>query len=161
MATDFGDKLVILLFIVLFNFFLRNDLGKLYFLYICHNFILNIFLLPCCWKGILEGPFTRETISYKVWEYRIHLMFDVSQLGNALIKFLIYLWNIYSALYVVDLVKFRQTAAGDTLRVFYETLSKDPNSLSNLDQVIFLGPHHYFCCCKRGLFNLLWSSSRR
>ena len=40
-----------------------------------------------------------------------------------------------SALYVVDLVKFRQTAAGDTLRVFYETLSKDPNSLSNLDQV--------------------------
>lgn len=39
-----------------------------------------------------------------------------------------------SALYVVDLVKFRQTAAGDTLRVYYETLSKDPNSLSNLDQ---------------------------
>ncbi|KAL0920817.1 hypothetical protein M5K25_009987 [Dendrobium thyrsiflorum] len=39
-----------------------------------------------------------------------------------------------SALYVVDLVKFRQMAAGDTLRVYYETLSKDPNSLSNLDQ---------------------------
>ncbi|XAR56342.1 hypothetical protein NMG60_11036790 [Bertholletia excelsa] len=39
-----------------------------------------------------------------------------------------------SALYVVDLVKFRQTAAGDNLRVFYENLSKDPNSLSNLDQ---------------------------
>ncbi|KAI3972803.1 hypothetical protein MKX01_019461 [Papaver californicum] len=39
-----------------------------------------------------------------------------------------------SALYVVDLLKFRQTAAGDNLRVFYETLSKDPNSLSNLDQ---------------------------
>ncbi|THU65445.1 hypothetical protein C4D60_Mb05t03700 [Musa balbisiana] len=39
-----------------------------------------------------------------------------------------------SALYVVDLMKFRQTAAGDTLRVYYETLSKDPNSLSNLDQ---------------------------
>ncbi|XP_058110357.1 UDP-glucose:glycoprotein glucosyltransferase isoform X2 [Magnolia sinica] len=39
-----------------------------------------------------------------------------------------------SALYVVDLMKFRQTAAGDNLRVFYETLSKDPNSLSNLDQ---------------------------
>ncbi|KVH88595.1 UDP-glucose:Glycoprotein Glucosyltransferase [Cynara cardunculus var. scolymus] len=38
------------------------------------------------------------------------------------------------ALYVVDLVKFRETAAGDNLRVFYETLSKDPNSLSNLDQ---------------------------
>ena len=39
-----------------------------------------------------------------------------------------------SALYVVDLAKFRQTAAGDNLRVFYETLSKDPGSLSNLDQ---------------------------
>nr|KJB47473.1 hypothetical protein B456_008G027900 [Gossypium raimondii] len=39
-----------------------------------------------------------------------------------------------SALYVVDLVKFRETAAGDHLRVFYETLSKDPNSLANLDQ---------------------------
>lgn len=40
-----------------------------------------------------------------------------------------------SALYVVDLKKFRQTAAGDNLRVIYETLSKDPNSLANLDQV--------------------------
>ncbi|KAI5391854.1 hypothetical protein KIW84_076592 [Lathyrus oleraceus] len=39
-----------------------------------------------------------------------------------------------SALYIVDLKKFRETAAGDNLRVFYETLSKDPNSLSNLDQ---------------------------
>ncbi|XP_044490237.1 UDP-glucose:glycoprotein glucosyltransferase isoform X2 [Mangifera indica] len=39
-----------------------------------------------------------------------------------------------SALYVVDLKKFRQTAAGDNLRVIYETLSKDPNSLANLDQ---------------------------
>ncbi|KAG6600362.1 UDP-glucose:glycoprotein glucosyltransferase, partial [Cucurbita argyrosperma subsp. sororia] len=39
-----------------------------------------------------------------------------------------------SALYVVDLKKFRETAAGDNLRVFYESLSKDPNSLSNLDQ---------------------------
>jgi UDP-glucose:glycoprotein glucosyltransferase len=42
---------------------------------------------------------------------------------------------VISALYVVDLAKFRQTAAGDALRVFYENLSKDPNSLSNLDQV--------------------------
>ncbi|GJP50863.1 hypothetical protein CLOM_g10017 [Closterium sp. NIES-68] len=39
-----------------------------------------------------------------------------------------------SALYVVDLVKFRRMAAGDTLRVIYESLSKDPNSLANLDQ---------------------------
>ncbi|KAI3742431.1 hypothetical protein L1987_60113 [Smallanthus sonchifolius] len=38
------------------------------------------------------------------------------------------------AVYVVDLIKFRETAVGDNLWVFYETLSKDPNSLSNLDQ---------------------------
>jgi hypothetical protein len=44
-------------------------------------------------------------------------------------------WCHFSALYVVDLAKFRQTASGDTLRVLYEQLSKDPNSLSNLDQV--------------------------
>ncbi|KAG5041087.1 hypothetical protein JHK85_013563 [Glycine max] len=40
-----------------------------------------------------------------------------------------------SALYVVDLKKFRETAAGDNLRVIYETLSRGPNSLANLDQV--------------------------
>ncbi|GMH34056.1 hypothetical protein BSKO_01890 [Bryopsis sp. KO-2023] len=39
-----------------------------------------------------------------------------------------------SALYVVDLQKFREIAAGDRLRVVYESLSKDPNSLANLDQ---------------------------
>ena len=39
-----------------------------------------------------------------------------------------------SALYVVDLVRFRQTAVGDTLRSVYDQLSRDPNSLSNLDQ---------------------------
>ena len=39
-----------------------------------------------------------------------------------------------SALYVVDLNKFRQMAAGDRLRVLYDGLSKDPNSLANLDQ---------------------------
>ena len=39
-----------------------------------------------------------------------------------------------SALYVVDLVRFRRMAAGDTLRAVYDQLSKDPNSLSNLDQ---------------------------
>ncbi|KAL3084473.1 hypothetical protein niasHS_009244 [Heterodera schachtii] len=39
-----------------------------------------------------------------------------------------------SALYVVDLVKFRQIAAGDRLRGQYQGLSSDPNSLSNLDQ---------------------------
>lgn len=39
-----------------------------------------------------------------------------------------------SALYVVDLARFRETAAGDTLRYIYQSLSADPNSLSNLDQ---------------------------
>lgn len=29
----------------------------------------------------------------------------------------------------------RQLSTGDQLRVFYENLSKDPNSLANLDQV--------------------------
>ncbi|XP_038243099.1 UDP-glucose:glycoprotein glucosyltransferase 2 isoform X1 [Dermochelys coriacea] len=39
-----------------------------------------------------------------------------------------------SALYVVDLTKFRKIAAGDRLRGQYQALSQDPNSLSNLDQ---------------------------
>jgi len=39
-----------------------------------------------------------------------------------------------SALYVVDLIRFRQLAAGDRLREQYQGLSRDPNSLSNLDQ---------------------------
>ncbi|KAL7675701.1 hypothetical protein ACOME3_001969 [Neoechinorhynchus agilis] len=39
-----------------------------------------------------------------------------------------------SALYVVDLIKFRQLAAGDRLRGQYFALSHDKDSLSNLDQ---------------------------
>ncbi|KAI0948225.1 hypothetical protein AcW1_009797 [Taiwanofungus camphoratus] len=39
-----------------------------------------------------------------------------------------------SALYVVDLVRFRQLAAGDILRGHYQQLSADPDSLANLDQ---------------------------
>ncbi|XP_076453817.1 UDP-glucose:glycoprotein glucosyltransferase 1-like isoform X2 [Babylonia areolata] len=39
-----------------------------------------------------------------------------------------------SALYVVDLKKFRHIAAGDRLRGQYQGLSQDPNSLANLDQ---------------------------
>ncbi|KAG0221762.1 UDP-glucose:glycoprotein glucosyltransferase 2, partial [Actinomortierella wolfii] len=39
-----------------------------------------------------------------------------------------------SALYVVDLVRFRQLQAGDQLRQHYQALSADPNSLANLDQ---------------------------
>lgn len=40
-----------------------------------------------------------------------------------------------SALYIVDLRRFRRIAAGDRLRGQYQALSQDPNSLSNLDQV--------------------------
>jgi len=39
-----------------------------------------------------------------------------------------------SAIYVVDLKRFRQLAAGDRLRGQYQGLSQDPNSLANLDQ---------------------------
>ena len=39
-----------------------------------------------------------------------------------------------SALFVVDLHKFRRRGYGDQYRVFYDSLSKDPNSLANLDQ---------------------------
>jgi len=39
-----------------------------------------------------------------------------------------------SALYVIDLIKFRQMAAGDKLRSEYQMLSADKNSLANLDQ---------------------------
>ncbi|KAI9373269.1 UDP-glucose:glycoprotein glucosyltransferase-domain-containing protein [Aspergillus egyptiacus] len=44
-----------------------------------------------------------------------------------------------SALYVVDLNRFRQLAAGDRLRGQYQMLSADKNSLSNLDQDL---PNH-------------------
>lgn len=44
-----------------------------------------------------------------------------------------------SALYVVDLRRFRELAAGDRLRQTYHTLSADPGSLSNLDQDL---PNH-------------------
>ncbi|CAK7268420.1 killer toxin resistant protein [Sporothrix epigloea] len=56
-------------------------------------------------------------------------------------------WNNYlrgqpyhiSALYVVDLRRFRELAAGDRLRQTYHTLSADPQSLANLDQDL---PNH-------------------
>lgn len=44
-----------------------------------------------------------------------------------------------SALYVVDLHRFRQMAAGDRLRQQYHQLSADPGSLANLDQDL---PNH-------------------
>ncbi|MCO5608373.1 hypothetical protein L7F22_062582 [Adiantum nelumboides] len=39
-----------------------------------------------------------------------------------------------SALFVIDLNRFRLQAAGDKLRGHYQALSQDPGSLSNLDQ---------------------------
>ncbi|CAE6970800.1 ggtA [Symbiodinium sp. CCMP2592] len=39
-----------------------------------------------------------------------------------------------SALFVVDLMEFRRTSIGETLRGVYNQLSRDPNSLANLDQ---------------------------
>ena len=39
-----------------------------------------------------------------------------------------------SALYVVDLVRFRDRRVGDILRSSYQGLTGDPHSLSNLDQ---------------------------
>lgn len=39
-----------------------------------------------------------------------------------------------SALYVVDLERFRRELVGDKLRSIYQQLSADPNSLANLDQ---------------------------
>jgi UDP-glucose:glycoprotein glucosyltransferase len=39
-----------------------------------------------------------------------------------------------SALYVVDLERFRKTLVGDQLRSIYQQLSADPGSLANLDQ---------------------------
>lgn len=39
-----------------------------------------------------------------------------------------------SALYVVDLVRFRLMGVGDKLRAVYDQLSRDPASLANLDQ---------------------------
>eukprot|EP00798_Chlamydomonas_sp_ICE-L_P006278 gene6278-2909_t len=39
-----------------------------------------------------------------------------------------------NALYLVDLKRFKQKAAGDNFHIVYEQLSRDPNSLANLDQ---------------------------
>lgn len=52
-----------------------------------------------------------------------------------ILPFFFFFLILFSALYVVDLKKFRKIAAGDRLRGQYQALSQDPNSLSNLDQV--------------------------
>lgn len=72
--------------------------------------------------------------------------------------------SLSSALYVVDLKKFRKIAAGDRLRGQYQGLSQDPNSLSNLDQVsgYFLlvntfGDEYTILCQKMEYYLLLCS----
>ena len=57
-----------------------------------------------------------------------------------------------SALYVIDLKKFRRIAAGDRLRGQYQGLSQDPNSLANLDQDLPNNMIHQVCT--RGKFHL-------
>lgn len=47
---------------------------------------------------------------------------------------LLYFYTSLSALYVIDLARFRTMGAGDKLRQQYHQLSADPHSLSNLDQ---------------------------
>ena len=61
----------------------------------------------------------------------------------------------FSALYVVDLKRFRRVAAGDRLRGQYQGLSQDPNSLSNLDQV---SDTEFKCKFKNVLYR--WLSAR-
>jgi len=83
------------------------------------------------WNMDLQGapyaytPFCtsrEETLGYQFWRDG----FWKNHLGNKP-------YHI-SALYVVDLVRFRRMAAGDQLRSIYDQLSRDPNSLANLDQ---------------------------
>ena len=83
------------------------------------------------WNHDLQGapyaftPFCtsrKETLGYQFWRegyWKDHLR------GKS--------YHI-SALYVVDLALFRKAAYGDQLRAVYDTLSRDPASLSNLDQ---------------------------
>jgi len=63
-----------------------------------------------------------------------------------------------SALYVVDLRRFRELAAGDRLRGQYQMLTQDPGSLANLDQVMDnLG----FASCYVTIFVLETGSSQQ
>ncbi|MFQ6636062.1 hypothetical protein Gotur_014260 [Gossypium turneri] len=99
----------------------RADMGELY--------DMDIKGRPLAYTPFCDN--NKEMDGYRFWRkgfWRDHLQGKPYH-----IRFVI-TFQIVSALYVVDLVKFRETAAGDHLRVFYETLSKDPNSLANLDQ---------------------------
>jgi len=78
---------------------------------------------PYGYTPFCRGSFRREeTAGFRFWETG----FWKTHLGDRP-------YHI-SALYVVDLARFRQIATGDQLRATYASLSQDPNSLSNLDQ---------------------------
>ena len=64
-----------------------------------------------------------------------------------------------SALYVVDLQRFREMGAGDMIRKHYQQLSADPNSLANLDQD--LPNHRKFLADQFNISYLYTHSTRR
>ncbi|CAL1151069.1 unnamed protein product [Cladocopium goreaui] len=68
----------------------------------------------------LKNP---DTVGFRFWEQG----FWKTHLKNR------HFYHI-SALFVVDLVAFRQRGAGDILRDVYQSLTADPHSLANLDQ---------------------------
>ena len=72
--------------------------------------------------ALINQPLLINAHNYRFWESG----YWKNHLGNRR-------YHI-SALYVVDLMRFRQLAAGDRLRGQYQALSQDPNSLANLDQ---------------------------
>lgn len=113
---------------------------------LCHWFSLDVMFCKYSFARscfllifVMEQGFWKEHLRGR--PYHIRYIAAISCIISYLLDFqgafgLNYaVFSSCSALYVVDLKKFRQTAAGDNLRVFYETLSKDPNSLANLDQV--------------------------
>ncbi|GAA5899753.1 Kre5p [Sporobolomyces salmoneus] len=84
--------------------------------------LIDLDLEGACYAYAPMGNDREETKGYRFWEHgywKQHLD------GRP--------YHI-SALYVVDLDRFRQIAAGDRLRQQYQALTADPGSLANLDQ---------------------------
>jgi hypothetical protein len=92
---------------------------------------------------ILERTFARETLSHQVdpLSPSLSLFLLLQDILMVVILFeciASHCVNRFSALYVVDLERLRASGVGDTLRSQYMLLSQDPDSLANLDQVIFI-----------------------